>query len=207
MDREALVGWLAVIDKVSYYELLGVEPDSGEDQIRRAFHGFAANFHPDTHAVRPSDERAAISRIYTRGTEAYRVLSDANLRSRYDEERSGPARAARLSSLPQRGPTIKPPPAPPPPPPPAPSTLIPGRSASTAPKASAGIAGRLEDHVKNGRARPFAQQAEALAKKHEYGKAKLQLKLAMNIDPNNPALEGYLRDLDTRIAEAKKKPL
>jgi hypothetical protein len=56
------------------------------------------------------------------------------------------------------------------------------------------------------RARPFAQQAEALAKKHEYAKAKLQLKLALNMDPGNPALEAYLGELDLRIAEAKKKP-
>ena len=75
---------------------------------------------------------------------------------------------------------------------------------STAPKA--GAVGRLEDHVKNSRARPFAQQAEALAKKHEYSKAKLQLKLATNIDPDNPALESYLRELESRIAEGKRKP-
>jgi curved DNA-binding protein CbpA len=207
MDRDALVGWLSVIDKVSYYELLGVATNSGQDQIRRAFHGFAATFHPDTHAVRPADERAAVSRIFTRGTEAYRVLSDSSLRSRYDEQRAGPSQATRLSSAPQRGgmPTAKPP-APPPPPPPPPSARG-GASASAAPPAKAAAsAGRLEDHVKNSRARPFAQQAETLAKKHEYGKAKLQLKLAMNMDPSNAALEGYLKELELRIAEAKRKP-
>jgi curved DNA-binding protein CbpA len=202
MDREALVGWLSVIDKVSYYELLGVQPNSGVDQIRRAFHGFAATFHPDTHAVRPPDERAAISRIFTRGTEAYRVLSDTNLRSRYDEQRSGPSQATRLSSVPQRGGlTAKPPP----PPAPPPSSRGAAEASASAPKPGKAV-GKLEDHVKNSRARPFAQQAEMLAKKLEYGKAKLQLKLAMNMDPDNPALIGYLGELDARIAEAKKKP-
>ena len=97
MDIEAIRGWLAVIDEVSYYELLGVDPAAGQDQIRRAFHGFAATFHPDSHGVRPADERAAINRIFTRGTEAYRVLTDSALRSRYDEQRAGPSNKARLA--------------------------------------------------------------------------------------------------------------
>jgi hypothetical protein len=96
--------------------------------------------------------------------------------------------------------SARPPAAPPPPPS--------SRAASGAPQpAPTKGAGRLEDHVRNSRARPFAQQAEALAKKLEYGKAKLQLKLAMNMDPNNPALETYLGELDQRIAEAKRRPL
>jgi curved DNA-binding protein CbpA len=198
MDIEAIRGWLAVIDEVSYYELLGVDPAAGQDQIRRAFHGFAATFHPDSHGVRPPDERAAINRIFTRGTEAYRVLTDSALRSRYDEQRAGRSSNARLASGGSLRPSITAKPAAPPPPPPS------AGSVSTAPKA--GAVGRLEDHVKNSRARPFAQQAEALAKKHEYGKAKLQLKLAMSMDPGNSALESYLGDLDLRIAEAKKKP-
>jgi curved DNA-binding protein CbpA len=205
MDRDAIVGWLAVLDQVSYYELLGVAPDAGQDQIRRAFHGFAATFHPDTHAVRPPDERAAVNRIFTRGTEAYRVLSDMNLKSRYDEQRAGPSQAARLSSAPQRS-TAKPAAPPPRPPPPPPSTRDVSQSPSAPPQTSSSPAGRLEDHARNTRARPFAQQAEALAKKHEYAKAKLQLKLALNMDPGNPALEAYLGELDLRIAEAKKKP-
>jgi curved DNA-binding protein CbpA len=205
MDREAIVGWLSVLDQVSYYELLGVEPDAGQDQIRRAFHGFAATFHPDTHAVRPPDERAAVNRIFTRGAEAYRVLSDVTLKSHYDEQRAGPTQAARLSSVPQRA-SAKPAAPPPRPPPPPSSRSASDASAKAAPSASSSGAGRLEDHVRNSRARPFAQQAEALAKKLEYGKAKLQLKLALSMDPGNPALEAYLTELDARIAETKKKP-
>ena len=206
MDRDAIVGWLAVLDKVSYYELLGVPPDAGQDQIRRAFHGFAATFHPDTHAVRPPDERAAVNRIFTRGAEAYRVLSDSTLKSRYDEQRRGSAGEARLSSAPQRA-SAKPAAPPPRPPPPPPSARDVAQGSAAPPRTTSAPAGRLEDHARNTRARPFAQQAEALAKKHEYAKAKLQLKLALSMDPGNPALEAYLGELDLRIAEAKKKPL
>jgi DnaJ-class molecular chaperone len=153
-----------------------VDPRAGQDEIRRAYHGFAATFHPDGHALRPATELAAILRIFTRGTEAYRVLSDPASRVRYDEQRATPQGQVRLAD------------------------------AATGPKAPSSAVGRLEDHVRSARARPFAQQAEALAKTHDYGKAKLQLRLAMNIDPDNPALEAYLRELESRIAEAKRKP-
>jgi curved DNA-binding protein CbpA len=195
MDREAIVGWLAVIDQVSYYELLGVAPGAGRDQIRRAFHGFAVTFHPDTHATRTPEERSAISRIFTRGTEAYRVLSDSALRSRYDEQRSSPGHGVRLTGAPQRGSLTMKAPAPPP--------LV---SGDQAPTPDAGPVGRLEDHVRNPRARPFAHEAEALAKRQEYGKAKLQIQLALGMDPENPVLTAYLNDLQARIAEAKRKP-
>jgi hypothetical protein len=78
-------------------------------------------------------------------------------------------------------------------------------SVPTPPGGTAPSAGRLEDHVRSARARPFAREAESLAKKREYGKAKLQLKLALSMDPANPALESYLHDLDARIAELKHK--
>jgi len=194
MDRDALLGWLAVIDEVSYYELLGADPTAGQDEVRRAFYDFAATFHPDSHAARPADERSAIQRIFTRGTEAYRVLSDPSLRQRYDLMRAGPSGARRISGSLSLGPILSAPPAPPP-------SLA---SSTSAPSGSASPAGRLEDHVRVMRARPFAHEAETLAKKREYAKAKLQLKLAMSMDPNNPALESYLLDLDSRIAEAKR---
>lgn len=204
MDSDRIEGWLAVIDEVSYYELLGVAEAAGQDQIRRAFHGFAVTFHPDTHVTRTAEERTAIGRIFTRGTEAYRVLSDALLRSRYDEQRAGPGPAKRLTVSPQHGGKTVRPPAPLPPPPPfgdlsLDSNLEPG-------PADTDVVGRLEDHVKNGRARPFAHEAEVLARRREYGKAKLQLQLAMSMDPDNPVLASYLGDLQARIDETKRKP-
>jgi curved DNA-binding protein CbpA len=196
MDRDALQGWLAVIDDVSYYELLGVDLAAGPDEIRRAFHDFAATFHPDAHAVRVNDERTAVRRIFTRGTEAYRVLSDANLRQRYDRQRAGPTATARMTGPPSHGPAMSAPPAPPP-----------GPNSTAVPEGAASTTGRLEDHARIARARPFAREAETLAKKREYAKAKLQLKLAMSMDPENPILESYLGDLEARIAEAKRRPV
>ena len=199
LDSETLGAWLAVLDELSYYELLGVPTDAGADTIREGFYRFANSFHPDGHAARPAPERGAIHTIFKRGTEAYRVLSDAGLRRGYDDARpSGIEAARRLASTAPRPPaaTFRPPP----------PSLHPSAEASgsVGSDPAGGITGRLEDYVRQSRARPFAQEAERLAKLKEYAKAKLQLKLAMNIDPDNPALDKYLKELEERLGELKK---
>ncbi len=189
----SIAQWLSVLDKVTYYELLGVPPSAGADVLRRAYQGFAATFHPDAHVHRSPDERASVNMIFKRGTEAFRILSDPQLRAKYEEQRGG-SKAPDSRRVPA-------------PPASSPQPAA-GRSAADAPKpgSTSNITGRLEDFVKQPRARPFAQQAEALAKKGEHQKAKLQLKLALNFDPGNAALEGYLKQLDLLIEQDKKKP-
>jgi curved DNA-binding protein CbpA len=207
MDSDTIRAWLAVIDSLSYYELLGVTPQAGADQVRKAFYRFAGDFHPDGHAMRPPAERTSINTIFKRGTEAYRVLSDASLRLRYDNARpsgNAAARAALMAPRTQSNPGMRVPPptlsAPPPRPAGAPST------GSARPDPVAAMTGKLEDYVRQARARPFAQKAEELAKKKDFGKAKLQLKLAMSMDPGNATLETYLKELDVQIAAQKAKP-
>jgi curved DNA-binding protein CbpA len=191
--------WMAVLDKVSHYELLGVQPGSGVDVLHRAYQGFASTFHPDVHLHRSAEERASVNTIFKRGTEAYRVLSDPTLRMRYEEQRTGKSMAPSSGSRAPLPPgSIAP----------LPSTNAAGASRAGPPKpgATSNVTGRLEDFVKQPRARPFAQQAEALAKKGEHAKAKLQLKLAMNFDAGNEALAAYLKELDALIELDKKKP-
>jgi len=197
----SITSWIAVLDKVSHYELLGVQPGAGSDTVRHAYQAFAANFHPDAHMHRNADERAAVNAIFKRGTEAYRILSDPALLARYDEQRTGrPGPSMRAAPLPPgAGGSVAPP------------SMSPASGPrADAPKPGAtsksNITGRLEDFVRQPRARPFAQQTEALAKKGEHAKAKLQLKLAMNFDSGNPALEAYLKELDALIEADKKKP-
>jgi len=200
----SIAAWLAIIDKVSHYELLGVQPGAGADVLRRAYQGFAANFHPDAHVHRTAEERSSVNTIFKRGTEAYRVLSDPTLRAKYEEKRTGTSMApGRAAPLPPGSPAT------------ASSTasMAPGSAAGPSstrdgpkPGAKSNITGRLEDFVRQPRARPYAQQAEQLAKKGDHGKAKLQLKLAMNFDPDNEALAAYLKELDALIEADKKKP-
>jgi curved DNA-binding protein CbpA len=196
MDSDTIRAWLAAIDTLSYYELLGITPQAGADQVRKAFYRFATDFHPDGHAMRPAGERTSINTVFKRGAEAYRVLSDAQLRQRYDEARPGgnaAARAALMAPRPQGAQVMRAP---------APSLAPPVASAEVAP----GSRRDPVDYVKQPRARPFAQKAEELAKKKDFGKAKLQLKLAINMDPDNPTLEKYLMELDAQIAAQKAKP-
>lgn len=74
------------LEQLDYYTLLQVPEDAPADQIRQAFHRFAAKYHPDRFTGGGADqatvERAA--QIYRRGAEAYKVLTDPRRRKLYD---------------------------------------------------------------------------------------------------------------------------
>ncbi|MCD6351121.1 MAG: J domain-containing protein, partial [Armatimonadetes bacterium] len=62
-----------------YYAVLGVSRDASAEEIRRAYRRQARRCHPD---VSPDDPEA--EQRFKQLTEAYRVLSDPDLRARYD---------------------------------------------------------------------------------------------------------------------------
>lgn len=74
------------LEQLDYYTLLQVEQGASVDQIRHAFHRFAAKYHPDRFLGSGAEgvkiERAA--QIYRRGAEAYKVLCDGPRRKLYD---------------------------------------------------------------------------------------------------------------------------
>jgi curved DNA-binding protein CbpA len=183
MDEVAIRQWLAVLDSLSYYDLFRVERDATPDALRAAFHAFAETFHPDVHAWRHPNEQAAIGHIFRRGTEAYRVLSDPQLRARYDEAlRHGILRPESLV------------------------VDIDNPRTKSIPPASGG--GRLVDRVRAAGARPFVVRAEELMKKGDPKQAKIQLVMAMHMDAKNPALEAFAKELDDAIqkkVEEEKK--
>jgi curved DNA-binding protein CbpA len=180
MEEEVIVQWLNVLDRLSYYEIFNVEPHVGFDDLKAAYYTFAETFHPDAHVGRPRRERDAIATIFKRGNEAYRILSNPTLRQRYDELLAvGEVRPIALSSMP------------------------PPVTESIAPQPV-----RLVDKIKKPNARPFAIRAEELFKKGDAKQAKIQLVLAMHLDSGNPALEEFMREIETAIAqqaEAEKK--
>jgi curved DNA-binding protein CbpA len=91
------------LEQLDYYTLLAIEPAANADDVRRAFHQFAAKYHPDkfiASAAEPGKiERAA--QIYRRGAEAYKVLTDSRRRKLYDAQlKNGQLRFDALAEAP-----------------------------------------------------------------------------------------------------------
>ncbi len=77
----------AGLDRLSYYEFLGITPQCDYVGIREAFFGQANRYHPDRYVLAAPAVREAVYQVYKRMTEAYNVLSDPDLRIRYDAAR------------------------------------------------------------------------------------------------------------------------
>lgn len=62
-----------------YYDVLGVDSDASQDEIKKAYRNKAMEFHPDRNPDDPEAEQK-----FKEASEAYDVLSDPNTRQRYD---------------------------------------------------------------------------------------------------------------------------
>lgn len=67
------------MNKRDYYEVLGVDKNASEDEIKSAFRKLAKKYHPDV----SKEENAAEK--FKEAQEAYAVLSDPNKRKQYDQ--------------------------------------------------------------------------------------------------------------------------
>lgn len=67
-------------DKRDYYEVLGVNKNATDAEIKRAYRKVAKKYHPD---MNPGDKEAEAK--FKEATEAYEVLSDSSKRSQYDQ--------------------------------------------------------------------------------------------------------------------------
>jgi len=68
------------MSKRDYYEVLGVEKNASETEIKKAYRKQALKFHPDKN---PGDNAA--EEKFKEAAEAYEILSDSNKRQRYDQ--------------------------------------------------------------------------------------------------------------------------
>ena len=66
--------------KRDYYEVLGVDRNAGDDDLKRAYRKLAKKYHPD---INPGDKEA--EEKFKEATEAYGVLSDPEKRRQYDQ--------------------------------------------------------------------------------------------------------------------------
>ena len=71
-----------------YYEVLGVAPEAGEADIKKAFRSLAMQYHPDKHQGNKDAEEK-----FKEINEAYAVLSDPDKRAHYDRFGTAPGTA------------------------------------------------------------------------------------------------------------------
>ena len=67
--------------KEDYYQLLGVEKNASDAEIKKSYRSMAMKFHPDRNKDNPETAEAKFKQI----KEAYEVLSDPQKRSAYDQ--------------------------------------------------------------------------------------------------------------------------
>lgn len=95
--RERVEELHARLHTMDYYSLLGVASDASSAAIKDAYFARSMEYHPDRF-LRLDDEelRTQIYDVFKRMSEAFKVLSSPEARSRYDGNLSGPERDANL---------------------------------------------------------------------------------------------------------------
>jgi curved DNA-binding protein CbpA len=165
---QKLLAWEEVLDDSSYYEILGVLEICDDAALRTAYHQFALSFHPDLFREEPEHIQESVRKIFQRGTEAYRVLNDRELRVKYDMALREGVRRLEDALLPRQS---------------EPAFA----SASSRP---------LDELARSAGAKLSAQKAMKLIEKGELESAKTELERALEYDGNaNPALKERLEAL------------
>jgi molecular chaperone DnaJ len=68
------------MSKRDYYEILGVNKNSDDAEIKKAYRQMALKYHPDkNHGDKAAEDK------FKEAAEAYEVLSDSEKRKRYDQ--------------------------------------------------------------------------------------------------------------------------
>src|SRR5215813_9662055 len=73
-------GYVSEMAKRDYYEVLGVNRDASEEEIKKAYRKLAMKHHPDRNPDHPKAEER-----FKEAKEAYEILSDAQKRGAYDQ--------------------------------------------------------------------------------------------------------------------------
>ena len=92
-------------EKTDWYEILGVPPDAGQAEIRKAYLERARQVHPDRHRASEKDRDRSWRDANARAAEvnrAYDVLGDEERRRKYDATRRRDARPSDTEPTPPR---------------------------------------------------------------------------------------------------------
>ncbi|MGZ3418865.1 MAG: DnaJ domain-containing protein [Polyangiales bacterium] len=173
--EEQVLAMDASLEELDYLGVLQM-PDPASDEgpsdqeVREAWRAFALAFHPDRHLDAPPEVRAAATRVFRRGAEAYRVLQDPLLRRSYVRSIGEGKKRMTIEELQQVN------------------------ARSMAPSAF------VRDLVKSAAAEPFAVRADELIEQGSLSQAKLQIQLALSREPQNMRLKEKLDEVDKRLA-------
>ncbi len=75
-------------ESMDLYEVLGIRDYATNDDIKRAYHSKAHEFHPDSYVNAPEEIQKKLGVIFSSLTEAYSTLTDPVKRRQYDEGRT-----------------------------------------------------------------------------------------------------------------------
>ena len=68
----------------SYYDILGIQKNASESEIKKAYRKLAAKYHPDRQQNKSDKEKKEAEEKFKEVTKAYEVLSDSQKRNNYD---------------------------------------------------------------------------------------------------------------------------
>ncbi|MGA0961144.1 MAG: DnaJ domain-containing protein, partial [Sedimenticolaceae bacterium] len=70
------------MSKRDYYEVLGVQKNASEAELKKAYRRLAMKYHPDRNT---GDEAKEAEKKFKEAKEAYEVLTDGQKRAAYDQ--------------------------------------------------------------------------------------------------------------------------
>lgn len=98
MEPAKLLHLASMIDRLDYYQILGVPPQSSQAEIRTAYHRRARSIHPDLFHEDPDPKlREAVDIIFKRVAEAYLILREEQKRTLYNQGLTAPQKKLRYT--------------------------------------------------------------------------------------------------------------
>ena len=72
------------MEKKDYYNILGVDRNASQDEIRKAFRKISLKYHPDRLSNKSDKEKKKGEEKFKEAAEAYSILSDEEKKRQYD---------------------------------------------------------------------------------------------------------------------------